>query len=55
MEKEFVISNCSQTDVSKLEKMDVEYWYDDPYSSSDVCVCVTREEYMDILKTLGRM
>lgn len=50
---EFVIENCTKTEIDKLEQSDLD-WYPDDIMSSDVCIYGTKSDVERALRLIGR-
>ncbi len=52
---EYLIVNCSQEEIDKLNKTDTNIdWYSDDIMSNDICVYGTASDLQEALKIIGR-
>lgn len=50
---EYIIENCTEEEINKLEQTDLE-WYPDDLMGSDVCIYGTEKDVEQALKVMGR-
>jgi hypothetical protein len=53
MASEWIIENCTESEINILVNSDIE-WYPDNLESSDVCVYGTKDDIENALKLIGR-